>query len=635
MFLIAIQILFLVKNCFSAGNDWVDVEYVPAHFERQKPRSMSEGNGSGGIRPAQQFVSSNVPQNRMSHSLQNYTESLQRNAEQQYFALENRIKLISEQLKTQGIDERTRKELRKELVDLKIQATECDEIKTKNFLKGPIRQSTRDRLEAFCLLLAVQREALVLKYFLITEQFNPYVESILTRQHAIKSEDIAYEENLLSQTRQRSGSEEILMSENKVLRAQKEQLMIENAISLNKFSPYVKQLLDTQYIKEAAKFEDLNVRVKELEIIEIEDVLKDPQLGDKERKELEVKLLTLKWHIKNNELVKIEKTIKSPDFASLDDECIFIDADILRTEVRMIEIDGKIKTQNMPSEQKGLLLEELERLKIAVQFLEIKKQYISIHRKLKTEPLQKGEQIRLEMNFAFLQSKLLINCKKKDEAEEMLSVLDSYKATYKEMERIEGLFRKDQEMRFSTESSASAGGRVGDSGDIFILKNYIKYYLAKKYQELFNQIRRNTIERFLNRESMLKELGVAAREWFDIHHEHFVLTPEQYSLFGTKELTSRESLDQFLVREQIAQETIEGMKREYWCVKERMPFVKLPNGRHDFVEDTTRTIYEYGLIESYLLSDDQCCLLGIKYLELSGLDSITVEFLEEGGPVYK
>lgn len=628
MFLILFYIFLMIESCFSTEHDWVDV-----NPKVQKPRSMSEGNGGGGIKPVQQFTSSKAPQNRMSHSLQNYTESLQRSAEQQYLALESRIKLISAQLNTQGMDERTRKELRKELFELKIQATECDEIKTKNFLKGHVRKSTRDRLEAFCLLLAVQREALVLKYLLITEHLSPYVESILTKQHAIKSEDIAYEQNLLSGARQRSGSEEILMSENKILRAEKEQLMIERAISLKEFSPYVKELLNTQYTSGVAKFEDLNVHIKELEIIEIEDVLKDPGLGEQERKILEVKSLTLQLDVKKSELSKVEKSIRLGNFSPKDAECIFINADILKNKIKIIESEKHLKEGTSPPGQERLSPIELEQLENEVHFLETQKQYIQIRWKLKNEELTKGEQIRLEMNFAFLQNELLADCEKEDEAERMLTNLRCHKRDCKEMERIEGLFRKDQETRTSSESSARTDSRVDASGDIFVLKNYIKHYLAKKYQELFNQMRRNTIEHFFNRESILKELGVAATEWFGAHHEHFVLTPQQYSLFGTKELTSPESLEQLLTREKISQETIEDMKREYWCVKERMPFVQLPNGHFDFVEDTTRSIYEYGLMESYLLSDDQRCLLGIKYLELSGLESVTVEFLEEGGPV--
>ncbi len=507
-------------------------------------------------------------------------------------------------------------------IQLKLENNENEIKKVEGFLKGSIRETSRNRLLAEGAVLCAQREMLEMEWSLAIKQCDAYVQEILKTQQTVKIEEIKKEEELLEETRVRAGSEDILKAENKVLRAQNEMLTIEGVLVGKKFNEYVRTLLCTQYEKKETEVKILDIHAKELEIIEIDEVLEKAHLIDTERSTFEIKSLALKWHVKKYELFEIEDALKTTSLSQRETESLPLEADILRKEIRIVRINHHFKTQKDHSDEGAPLKLELGQLEKDIGFLAKRKQYVQIKYQLRDMQLKKSERIKLETNFAFLQVKLLMSKKSGGESTDLKNILDHHERAYERMQTIEGYFLEDQNQRiFAASLANSARNRAG----IFPLHNCTKYNLSIQYRELFIQIRRNTIHRFLDREKMINELECVMKTRNHTLHESLPLNEEQQCLFGINELTDFESLKQFLEREQISTEAILSMKKECWGAKERYP-----NG---YDEDTTRSIYDYGLYESSLLKDDdQRCLLGMKYLELSGLDPINVELLETGGP---
>ena len=556
------------------AGEWVRVPHSP-----NKPRSMSEGGESAPLKSIQQQNRTQrahsmqqqyhaAPQNQhfspqgkkqQRKTIASAAMQMLKNDEQIYHAINEQVQALTAQLSAKGIDENNRKSLKKELIRLKLEINAYEERMVRDFLKRNICEASRNRLIATSNTLFAQQEMLEMERRLTTEQFDSYVQSILRAQHAEKRKEIKSGEELLETRRVRGRSEDFLIAENKVLRAQNEMLTINEIFVTGEFNEYVRALLRTQYEKKSAEVKSLDIQAKELEIIEVSEVLDNKELDTTKRKELEIKLLTLNRHTKESELSKIEEGVKLTSLSPSDLECVPLEADILRKQIEIIEKELHLKEQNVPPSKDGSCVLELAQLKKEVEFLEKRKQYIQIKWQLKNEELINGERVRLEMNFAFLQVELLMHQKGAEESQGLLGILNFHKRTYKEMERIERIFRKDQEM-----SRLSDRSKVG----VYPLQNYTKYELSKKYQELYNKIRQNTIERFIDKEKMINELVERVNERGDATAP-LLLSDGQQCLFGIKEIIDQYAFDQFLEREQMPSETMKEMKTEYWGAKER------------------------------------------------------------------
>ena len=449
-------------------NEWVSVPTGRLSNVTQalnKPRSMSEGGENATLQSIRQQT-----RTQRAYSMQTPAEiQPQKNEEQICRAYSAQIKTLSEQLGMEGVNEQSRKALKKELLRLKLEISAYEERTVQGFLRGSIMETSRNRLVAEGASLRAQREMLEIEYRLATEQFDPYVQSILSAHHVVKREEIERGEELIETTRTRGGSEDFLMAENKVLRAQNEVLTIEGSLVGKQFNTYVKALLRTHCEKKTAEVKYLDIQAKELEIIEIDEVLENDRLSNTERSRLEVKSLTLKWHLKKYELSKLEKAMESMTLSqsgavSLSQsgaECLPLEADILSKQIRMIEIEGGFKTQTVPSGNEESWTLELEQLIKDVEFLGKRKKYVEIRWQLKNVEFTKSEQIRLETTFAFLQVELLMSQKSGEESTDLKNILDHHKRAYERMQTIEGHFREDQKMRVSTASSTnSARNRV-------------------------------------------------------------------------------------------------------------------------------------------------------------------------------
>ena len=196
-----------------------------------------------------------------------------------------------------------------------------------------------------------------------------------------------------------------------------------------------------------------------------------------------------------------------------------------------------------------------------------------------------NKQINTETILAFQYAEELINKindKESSNYKNARDMLDFQKKVHTRMIQIEQYFREDQMP--AGKINLLSNRQKNEHTRTYPLWNETKYYLSIEYTKLHTQLRIYTI---------------------GIHCD---------SKKTTKEVLS-------------------NMNKEYHGASDRYKWKRNEvTGENEYVEDKERSIYDYGLPEAFLLNDDQRCLLGMKYLELTGLEPIKIDLLEQGGP---